>query len=149
MVVPHGTYWAYTCLALQSTMDLRFDHPRPLSVTPQLHRRLGRTRVLVAPSAEVRRLTPLRARQITHRDLILGPEKYPDPDPIMVKWAPNCSYTRFEFDRYTANNFPIVLCLKYACQITRRDLNFKSLKISRFGYGSGSANGQTGQIICF
>jgi hypothetical protein len=28
-----------------------------------------------------------RARQITHRDLILGSEKYPDPDPIMVTWA--------------------------------------------------------------
>ena len=31
----------------------------------------------------------------------------------MGDFAPNCSYTRFEFDRYTANIFQIVLCLKY------------------------------------
>ena len=28
--------------------------------------------------------------------------------------SPNCNCTRVEFDRYTANVFPIVLCLKYA-----------------------------------
>ena len=28
-----------------------------------------------------------RARQIKHRDRISGSKKYPDPDPIMVKWA--------------------------------------------------------------
>jgi hypothetical protein len=31
-------------------------------------------------------------------------------------------------DRYTANVFPILLCLKYVSQITRRDLTFKILK---------------------
>ena len=36
----------------------------------------------------------------------------------MGDFEPNCSFTRFEFDRYTANIFPIVLRLKYVKYLT-------------------------------
>jgi hypothetical protein len=60
-VVPHGTY--YTCPALQSN---GFDHPRPLGGVATsvvgASGASGLTGVLVAPDAEVRRLTPLLGR---------------------------------------------------------------------------------------
>jgi hypothetical protein len=70
-----------------------------------------------------------RARQITHRELILGSEKYPDPDPIMVTWAisrqiavtPDLNLT------VTPPIFSNRAVLEI-CQITRRDLTFKILK---------------------
>ena len=42
----------------------------------------------------------------------------------MGDFAPNCSYTRFEFGRYTANIFSIVLCLKLKMhEVTGRSLS--------------------------
>jgi hypothetical protein len=61
---------------------------------------LRRTRVLVAPDAEVSFYEfSMRFRfEATYRDLILESEKDPDPDP-MVNWAfsQNGSFTKLEF----------------------------------------------------